>query len=584
MDRLRLWQVPVYALVGFIAVVWISPKTSWIPRMQLEVVSGAWHGPHSTADDTEPGWLSPQQLEPSPNDPDTDADTVLLKHIQACTRALDDSNGSAAGVFDPFKEFFTYCEQEPSPGHWAQFVRLASTQVHIPGPKERARPFGKAERESLALLIEACERGNSKEPENGFFPLVDATATYRLGQTDKALALLTIAGTCSSFDEHIEVEVDAQTNWFNRRHGYRGNQIRTWEMASVIYPHFAPISGLVKHLAQEGTASDRATAIRVGWLLMRNAKSLIGVAVGRGLIAAALGPPEKSKSGPKELGHEYPLDDALKRVRVIEAQTTGSTDLEGIARRFVGFSPQFNLPEELDMLNYIGSTPLLLGATAAVVLILMPVFLGLLWVRTRFPGVTAGCPYWVWLLAVGIPSTLGHESGLTPFLALLALLAVPAAFDTLRRRCDLFAIAASGLLLAFAWLFQVPSLVLPISLFLLSLALERRARRVAWPVTAIVFLGLLGTSAWVAVNGMDKFGFGRGLALGVPTCLAAIALIPVKPPYRWHQIVGIVCLGTGIYYGWSVFSDLKRDQALAAANVVWAHEGDEFRRAGHLQP
>ena len=585
MDRLRLWLIPVYALCGLLLVVAVLPKTSWIPRVQVAVLVGTWHGPHGEADDSDPGRLAPQHLLPSLDDPATDDDTLFLKHIRACTEQRGSSELTETERVHRLRGFFDYCVGKNSAEYWAQYVRLDADEARIPEKPAPPRIPTSGERTTINLLAQACESGSKLDPANGFFPAIEAGALYTLGDSSGAERHLAEAGRSSEFDDYAELEPEVEYRWSLARYGYRGNQIKAWEMVSVIYPDISSLSSIARHYARIGKPEDRVAAMRLGGLMVRQSQSLIGLLIGRKIVATALDPAGGTNPLHDKATHAaFAPEQVMELTKSIQTSMPGRDDLPQISRNYLAFRPSVIDPHGADVNEALGSAQLLRGAWALLLLLVLPIGVAATWAKARSPKLSAASPHLIWLLSLGSIWDPGIPARVSPVFSLVAMLAIPALFDRSRRLADAIGIAFAVVAFGAAGFFQFLGLILPATLFLIALFVERRLQKIPTGVTAVVLTFMVAGVAAMCVNSFDIFGIARAATPCLFAAIAAFALIPVRNPVRWQPVLGFACLVVGCTYGYAVYRDLANDRALAAVSQIWRNEANTVRQACGINP
>src|SRR5207249_6812570 len=114
----------------------------------------------------------------------------------------------------------------------------------------------------------AAAAGSRLEPDNGFFPAMQAVGEFAAGRDQEALRLLRSAAAKPVWEDHAVEETRAQARLLRQLYGDRGALQRALNAMSLLLPHFAPLRQAA-HLAvwhaeqrQRAGAAGEAQAIR----------------------------------------------------------------------------------------------------------------------------------------------------------------------------------------------------------------------------------------------------------------------------------------------------------------------------------
>src|SRR5262249_7802785 len=125
----KLWLVPVYALVGFLLVVSIMPKTSWALGNQLNALlhlhseqSLDWFDPASTS----------YPMGPAASENVADDDAKFLQLMDTTRHQLTDIGNQAQLRASKLAGLFAYCQSKNSAEYWAQYVRVSYGESRVP--------------------------------------------------------------------------------------------------------------------------------------------------------------------------------------------------------------------------------------------------------------------------------------------------------------------------------------------------------------------------------------------------------------------------------------------------------------------
>lgn len=201
----------------------------------------------------------------------------------------------------------------------AAVVRYGSSLCFVHSP---------ATADDWTLFDRAVSEGRRLEPDNAFFPTMNAIGLHQRGRESEATESLLRAGRLNIWDDHTREEVEA--NW---RLSEAGDPIpdgfnRTLLADSTLFPHYAGMrgfarTGLERALALEASGQAlqglaiRHALMRTGSLMRSQATALIGNLVGAAIVdeaskgpsGAAYEPREGQRNVARELAYEKYLSD-----------------------------------------------------------------------------------------------------------------------------------------------------------------------------------------------------------------------------------------------------------------------------------
>jgi hypothetical protein len=282
--------------LAVLLVIWVAPQSRWSPKNHFDVFAGRW----------KPGFYGPEvqpvYLLDSENYTSQDFETRLLRAISKSTH----------------EEIFPLADERPNdPSLQAHALRLGSVwaRVHPPTTPALSPDMARTRAQVTEDVIRIASRGEKIEPENGFFPLIKAVALWSKGEKTAARAALQEAVNCSRFDEHLLDEADLRIRVLERHHGYRGELVRMFELASVLLPHYAVINTLGEAINKEGTLQDRRNWLTVARKLADETSVGIGILVAVKMAYHAVTPKEAvARQG------IWRREDALASARRFDAQ------------------------------------------------------------------------------------------------------------------------------------------------------------------------------------------------------------------------------------------------------------------------
>ena len=172
-----------------------------------------------------------------------------------------------------------------------QFTTTPSTSKDSP-----ADPAG------LARGLDQARRGATLDPDNAFFPAMEAIALYGLHRDNDAAVALHRAALCSRFDDGIRAEMDGTRRL---RELARGPQLGVMEIAvaaATLFPHYAQLRALARLATVQAITREKAGDSVSGLALRRDVMALgekirdqspsfIGTLVGSAIVAIPRGRP-----------------------------------------------------------------------------------------------------------------------------------------------------------------------------------------------------------------------------------------------------------------------------------------------------
>ncbi len=516
-------------------------------------------------------------LGPAPDDPETDDDTTFLKLRDGAGRNLaTGEQATAEARARQMKDLFDFCRKKDTREYWAQYARIAYLDAKIPLiPLPPTSPDSKPTQASRKLLVEACEAGEKLDPSNGFFPIMESGAVYNLGDKSTSLAKLEAASKSSRFDEYLRFESDARYRWFLHRYGYRGNQIKTMELAAILLPHLAEIKWICRNLEQGGKPAVRVTVARLGQLLMRRSTTLIGMLVGRSIVSIALRPPPMN-------GRIEPVPDTQVEplMQKLQASASGSEDLSPIAANYKALNPPFKEMPDDGVQEFLHSNRSFFSVGALLCTVFLPLVLIGVWFKSLKPNLNAAAPYLAWLACFCF--TERNPGGYMATFALASILFIPALFERSRRIADAVGICVTVcaiIAILLTGTFEVLISVIP---FAFALSMQRFCKRIpntlTASLTALVVIALAaGIASAILIGGFQ-------LWVLTLTCQAAgVGLVPVGDRFRWQPAAGLTCIAATIVLGYAVSVQLAADKGLGKVNQILLNEAPMMRESLRIQ-
>jgi len=564
MDRLKLWLLPVYIFVGFIALLLVLPQSRWAVLNQVEAFSGEWRLNAGDQGYSGRDYLRPIQRGLEYDDSDKSPIPVLLRNLQPKPYPSDFEDYEVRT-----KKIFDYCMRQDTPEYLALFVRFSSFNAMIREDGRKSQPNELERRQRInTLVIKACEEGEKKDPQNAYFPLLATGARFNQGDKLGAKRDFLRASEMSEYKDYVVLEPTLRYNYLVDNLGYRGNTLRAWILMETLLQHVSAIRNTALHYAKNGNPEERAAAVRIGGLMIRRSKSLIGILVGRVLVVGGLNPTLDVSSGLDK------SQDLVPAARQLEAQTHSTPDLTGIAEDVnrLAKSGRTNWPNE-ENIDVVTNMHQAWSAGSLLALLLLPFAVLIARIKEKSPRFAAISPYLVWVTAMFAEPVLGAIGGAGPVFGLTAFLFIPALFPKLRKFTDVAAVAVS--VIGFG-------LMLPPLAFVIALLIERR--RIQLPVWAtslcvgMVCLVSAGVWTWIAVT----TGGGNGAIFGTLFSLALMCGLPAIDKVKLPVVAGMACVLLGSFYAVRTYSDISADRQTGVVSELLLNEANEVRQGAGI--
>lgn len=569
MDRLKYWLLPVYIVVGFLALLLALPQSRWIVLSQVEAFSGEWRRNAGDFGGPNPNYVRPMQrgLEYDNLDSSPEAKFLQLLQPKPNDQAVDDYENRLTTLFN-------VCHQQGSPEYLAQFIRVASfnAQIHMPKDDPWKKPADLERRKRIAILIIwACEQAGAKDPQNAFFPLIASGAYHQIGEEAKSREMFLHASELDDYRDYVTVEPDLRYKYLVDHYGYRGNQLRAWIYMETILPHLAVVRSVAAQYSKTGNPADRVAAAKVGDLMMRKDRSLIGLLMGKYAVIAALNPDMKQGYA----ANKEEAKDLVKKAESLEALVPGDQGLLNVAKRAEALTgPALNnWPNEENIQVAMNMRPAWSG-WSLLSLLLIPAALAVSIQKGRSETFANIAPYLTWGMALFAQPILGGDSDAGQIYGLTAFLFIPALVPKLRRFTDIVGIVISVIGAGF---------VLPPLAFAISLLVQRRRLTVpTWVTTAgIIACCLIAAGAWTYMA--ITTGGGNGAIFGTVFTLSLMCALPSLEKSKAWIAAGASCVVLGGLYGTMVYRDLAADRQLSVVCDLILNEANDVREEAFVK-
>jgi len=566
MDRVKLWLLPIYAVIGFIAILLAVPTSRWVVLTQLDVIAGRWKFINVSPDGTSQGdYLQPLEPGLTNDDPAPDETARFLRLV------MPTGNMWKVPTIDQrILALYDICQAKNDVRYWAQLVRTGSFYAQVPYSNPGQKPFPLPnDPASEARIRDACLAGEKLEPDNAFFPMMRSGVLFRLGDLKGSREAYYRAAQCTNYDDYVLFEPETRYAYLVSHYGERGHQIKADIYDRTAFPHMSTLLSLGRYYTKPDDLLGRLATMRLGRTVILKTKSWIGIWMPRNIIALAFNSrmrvvQTQSKEVVSQVVHQFNA--------VPEAERT-IREVADIYNAVPGPTPQLN--KFGDAVSLILNLRTGFSAWSLWSLVMLPLAIGVAFVKARKERFAAAAPYLVWLMAIPIDPAFGsvHSDG-TPFCS-AALLFIPALFPSIRKYVDWLAIP----IVVAAVIVSMHSFALgtPTILFVIALAMERRSSSIRWEITAtgVLVACVLAAGYWVSLA--CRQGFDSGIVFGIPAAIGASAFIPVRAPVRWLPIVGASTLALGIWFGIMVAGDISVDSTLAAYSDNLLNDADQLR-------
>ena len=312
-----------------VAAVVLSPKTAWLPGLIGNSAKLAVTGGLEAA--------KSRIVQADPNN---------------ATFAFAEAGSDPAKLRDITKRF------PDSALAWAAILRApvnASTSSLMPREPDAAPLPPESQKRLAERGVEAVAQaraGGKLDPENAFFPAMEAVGWAAQGKKTEALQALHRAADKPRFDDGIPASVRGKLALLEAAQGRTPHVARMAVAASELYPHYAPLRSLVRVAQAEAVSAEKAGRIEEGFAIRQDIQRLglrvrddsgpfIGSLVGQAMIAISAGDPA---------GEKTPTWDKLQRPGESE-EAAKARRLASIDEKWRTWCASHGHPERVDVLK-----------------------------------------------------------------------------------------------------------------------------------------------------------------------------------------------------------------------------------------
>lgn len=245
-------------------------------------------------------------LEQHPGDRDLQLGAMLVGESRNSSAGEQEAEQEAAHLNSPrFHYLRQLAAQYPcDPAVIATFLRYGTVRaVRIQRAEiEKKSSSTLVSPAVLAQFSEYCVRGEKLDPDNGYFPTLLAVARFGAGDDAGALVSLHRASLATRWTDYAEVEMAGGQALLIQAYGDRGPALHAGPAAGILLPHLSQVRFAAQlavlradqYLARgelERGHAIHADVVRLGSLIARSSRYLIGRLVGGAVRAIGLGVP-----------------------------------------------------------------------------------------------------------------------------------------------------------------------------------------------------------------------------------------------------------------------------------------------------
>ncbi|MBI5707711.1 MAG: hypothetical protein HZC36_12075 [Armatimonadetes bacterium] len=290
--------------IGLVLCVALAPMSSWSFRNDLDLAKSGLTGGPAFSVLAESPWNSSASM------PMMDPDEI---HPSGQKEQFVQALGYAEWGYNPgpnapewgailtkrLEPLDAYCTKNPKDVMaLAQLLRLAfQPAISLPYRDTDPEPKPKKvlpERERVTkYALELAKRGEALEPDNAYWTISRGALSEALSDHSDSLSCLDRASQMKRYEEYVLEAASATRETIERRWGYRGEGVRVLLAAGMLFPQVANHRNWMRITCKPSSdpkadASRRLQVYKVGYLITREAQTLIGQLIGRaGMVAAA---------------------------------------------------------------------------------------------------------------------------------------------------------------------------------------------------------------------------------------------------------------------------------------------------------
>lgn len=570
MGRMKLWYLPIFALASFLAVVALAPRTSWIPKTQLDILRGDYEyqplGMFSP--DFDWPYVGPRQSLIGPyrdsQNPQDQLLSVVVWEDKPRTDGPDEWSRRIKAGFDA-------CKQLKAAAAWATLVRYGSQTAG----NLRSHELTTGQRTSAELLIQACDAGQKLEPGNSYFATLKAGFLSKLGRLGESRDVYLAAAKLPDYQDHIDYEVETSYARMQQTRGSRGMGPYTTLHSRVLLPQLNTVRALARQYAHSNDPAMRRAVMDSADKLMRQGSTFMDVAVARSMFYADLQPPSSDTTLTPKLE-----DDEVKSLATKLGALTGEPDrTDKMAREMLRLKPLVNdqvfsdsIDEKMHVL--LNMEPVWSAFSLGITLFSIAA-LALAALRSGIRRDVPAAPFVVWGMAFALSHASPGVHELVPYFGGAMLLGPLTLFDRTRKAAMVsgyvVAVIALGCSLGSA------ALALPAVSFIAAMQLFRfRQSLPSWTFGLIAVVAATIASYWPIAIAL-RHGFLDIAIFGGLSALCSLFIVPARK-FDWLPALGFACTLAGAYAVVDTFRQVSNDRELEAVQQSYRSQVSDLRK------
>ena len=570
MDRMKLWLLPIYAVVGFIALLLALPDSRWVVCTQWDVLAGHWRGEVLRSDSAgfRHGSVEPVFPELDKEKPSPDETSKFLTLADFPPASIDPKP-----IIAHLTELFEICKAKNDVRYWAVFTRTGSVTATLPRMGERTSFVIGSYSKLQSMVTFACEQGSKLDPQNALFPAILAATIYCSADPkhpspdilQAARAQYIAASKLSKFNDYANFEPEMAYRYLLGHTSPKGNFLKTW---TYFERGGSPLSLYIfrKAFIAPEDIEGRVATIKLFTKILRRTESEYEAIFADGMIDQAL------RAGTK---YDHPIKDVLLKasldecVRSLQAKAGPDPSIADAGKLVLAVNSRMAKwgHTRVDVSGLVDSDRPAISTTALLAFLLLPFAVLSAWVSSKSERLRFASPYLIWLAGFAADRAISGGNEVPLYFAFAGILFFPALTPRFRKSVDQLGWIVAGFAYA-AWMFSgtyLPFLLIFLP-FSAALYIQRRVvnPNVSVTIAGIVLACLTGATYWIALT--THYGVPMACTFGTIGFLGTCGMIRVGNPVQWYKVAGASCLVLAIFYGWAVARDISADRQLATVN------------------
>ena len=570
MDRMKLWLLPIYAVVGFIALLLALPDSRWVVCTQWDVLAGHWRGEVLRSDSAgfRHGSVEPVFPELDKEKPSPDETSKFLTLADFPPESTDPKV-----IVANLSQLFEVCKTKNDIRYWATFVAIGSTITTLPRIGESTRLVIGSIPEVQSMLKYGCDEGKKLDPDNAFFPANQAAAIYFTtdpkkpdpGIVQAARSEYIAASKRSKYDDFANFKPETTYLYLLGHTLPKGNLLK-----SIAYFRYgvspSGLFSLPRTFIKADDVEGQVATLKLFSAIVRGSQAEFTAIFAASKIA------DTFRTGTK---YDHPMKSVLSKadvdtlVRSLQAKAgpdpaiaeAGKIDL-AVNERMAKWGDS-----RVDLSTLINSDRPALSSIAGLALLLVPFAFLFAWASFRFERLRVASPHLIWLIGFTADRSISNGNEVPLYFAFAGLLFIPALVPSLQKHVDQVAWLITGIAYV-AWISlgtYLPFLMIFLP-FSAALYIQRRLENPnpLLTIAGAVLACLTGATYWIVLTASR--GVPMALTIGMLGFIGACGMIRVGNPVPWYKVVGTSCLILGVFYAAVVARDISADRQLAIVN------------------